>query len=183
MMLVWSLLPSGILGLKMFQGPPSKPPDPPEKNPLKGGFIWGGLWGGLERDSTGGVRCKRCGSQNVMTSTGTFGPHREKIKCMDCEAVTWGFEPAGPGTSSRQRAKRYGGRVGQYKRRDVFEADGWTCQICRATVSELVPVHDMTRAHIDHIIPLSRGGDDTRENVQTLCQGCNLKKGSTCDNP
>lgn len=33
-----------------------------------------------------------------------------------------------------------------------------------------------TDFHIDHITPLSRGGDNTAENIQLLCRACNLKK-------
>jgi 5-methylcytosine-specific restriction endonuclease McrA len=29
---------------------------------------------------------------------------------------------------------------------------------------------------VDHIIPLSKGGDDTRANVQLACWGCNSAK-------
>lgn len=30
----------------------------------------------------------------------------------------------------------------------------------------------------DHIIPLSRGGSSTRENIRTLCRRCNSAKGN-----
>jgi 5-methylcytosine-specific restriction endonuclease McrA len=33
-----------------------------------------------------------------------------------------------------------------------------------------------TELHIDHIIPLSRGGENCEENLQTLCKKCNLTK-------
>lgn len=35
--------------------------------------------------------------------------------------------------------------------------------------------------HVDHIIPLSRGGRDELENLQFLCVRCNLKKSNRYD--
>lgn len=32
--------------------------------------------------------------------------------------------------------------------------------------------------HVDHIVPLARGGPDTEENLQLLCRPCNLRKGA-----
>jgi 5-methylcytosine-specific restriction endonuclease McrA len=31
--------------------------------------------------------------------------------------------------------------------------------------------------HLDHIVPLSRGGTNHRSNLQALCSTCNLSKG------
>lgn len=34
------------------------------------------------------------------------------------------------------------------------------------------------RLQVDHIVPVSKGGKDHMENLQILCQPCNLKKGT-----
>ncbi|CDN16190.1 HNH endonuclease family protein [Richelia intracellularis] len=47
--------------------------------------------------------------------------------------------------------------------------DGHTCQYCGYTGDELT---------IDHVVPRSRGGGDSWENLVTACVRCNVKKGS-----
>lgn len=53
-------------------------------------------------------------------------------------------------------------------RRTVLRRDGFKCVDCKHTDKPL---------HVDHIIPLSRGGTNHLENLQTLCDECNLGKG------
>ena len=55
-------------------------------------------------------------------------------------------------------------------RHEVFKRDNYTCQECGATKE------DGAKLHIDHIIPVSKGGTDELDNLQTLCDKCNLNK-------
>lgn len=48
-----------------------------------------------------GLCCKKCGSVNIRAERGNWGPHTERINCLDCRAVTWGF---GSGWKTRARA-------------------------------------------------------------------------------
>ena len=50
-------------------------------------------------------------------------------------------------------------------RRAVFARDEWTCQYCAAPAENL-----------DHVIPRSRGGTHTWENVVAACRRCSAKK-------
>ena len=54
-------------------------------------------------------------------------------------------------------------------RRNVFQRDHHTCQYCGYRGDKL---------SIDHVIPRSRGGQDTWENVTTACIRCNVRKGN-----
>ena len=38
---------------------------------------------------------------------------------------------------------------------------------------------DLIPFHFDHILPFSKGGDDTVDNIQLLCAKCNLHKGNS----
>lgn len=55
-------------------------------------------------------------------------------------------------------------------RHEVFKRDNYTCVECGATKE------DGAKLHIDHIIPVSKGGTDELSNLQTLCDKCNLNK-------
>lgn len=66
-----------------------------------------------------------------------------------------------------------------YTRQAIFERDGWVCGICDQPINPgLVGQVHPDAPSIDHIVPLSRGGDDTPANVQASHFGCNAGK---CD--
>jgi hypothetical protein len=54
-------------------------------------------------------------------------------------------------------------------RHEVFKRDRYKCKECGKPKIE-------TTLHCDHIIPVSQGGTDELDNLQTLCQACNLAK-------
>ena len=56
-------------------------------------------------------------------------------------------------------------------RRNIYYRDGNTCQYCGRTVKN-------SELNIDHVIPRSRGGGDTWENLVCACVRCNIRKGS-----
>lgn len=60
-------------------------------------------------------------------------------------------------------------------RYDVLKRDCFKCCACGLSPSFDPSVVLM----IDHIVPLTRGGKDSMENYQTLCQFCNAGKGAT----
>ena len=53
-------------------------------------------------------------------------------------------------------------------RRAVFARDGYTCQYCGAG----------SHLTMDHVVPRSRGGRSSWDNVVTSCAPCNLRKGN-----
>lgn len=57
-----------------------------------------------------------------------------------------------------------------FTRFNVFLRDHFACVYC----GDAFPSHDLT---FDHVIPRSRGGHTTWENVVSACAPCNLKKG------
>lgn len=72
--------------------------------------------------------------------------------------------PPRPGSENFMRASG----VTRLQRQRILERDGNACLQCAATDALC----------IDHIIPVSRGGDSSDENLQVLCSACNTKKGN-----
>lgn len=55
---------------------------------------------------------------------------------------------------------------------DVFKRDGFQCQYCDSTPPSVI-------LEIDHIIPVSKGGMNTFDNLLTSCFECNRGKGAS----
>lgn len=58
-----------------------------------------------------------------------------------------------------------------FTRAEIILRDKAICHICRKTC-------EPNDIHIDHDLPLSRGGAHTRANVHVACAECNLRKGN-----
>lgn len=58
-----------------------------------------------------------------------------------------------------------------FTRFNVFLRDNWTCQYC----GDIFKTHELT---FDHVIPRSRGGRTSWDNIVTACQTCNTEKGN-----
>lgn len=61
----------------------------------------------------------------------------------------------------------------------VFQRDGWRCGRCGKKVNKRLKYPDPKSASLDHIVPLSAGGDHTYVNVQLAHLRCNLEKKNT----
>lgn len=59
-------------------------------------------------------------------------------------------------------------------RQHIKERDHFTCKYCGASIEK----EPNLLLEIDHIVPVSKGGLTTEDNLQTLCWRCNRKKGS-----
>lgn len=55
-----------------------------------------------------------------------------------------------------------------YTRKNIHIRDNYTCQYCGST----------SNLTLDHVMPVSRGGKSSWENVVTACYPCNSRKGS-----
>jgi 5-methylcytosine-specific restriction endonuclease McrA len=60
-------------------------------------------------------------------------------------------------------------RMIELSRKNIIRRDNYRCQYCGKKTSTLT---------IDHVIPKSRGGTDTWDNLVAACVKCNNKKGN-----
>jgi hypothetical protein len=55
-------------------------------------------------------------------------------------------------------------------RYDILKRDNFRCQICGSSAQ------DGVKLHVDHIVPVAKGGQTIRSNLRTLCDRCNMGK-------
>ena len=89
------------------------------------------------------------------------------IMAIDDELEEIGYET----TREKYYAKSQRRLMTRELRRRIIERDNYTCQIC----GKYMP--DEVGLHVDHVIPIKRGGKSVESNLQVLCDKCNLRKG------
>lgn len=70
----------------------------------------------------------------------------------------------------RRRVRQIGNGVEKYSRIEVIRRDGSRCHICGKKVKK-------TEITLDHLIPISRGGQDIFSNVRVAHKSCNSARG------
>lgn len=83
--------------------------------------------------------------------------HREKIRIYN--------------SARRGRERGAQGHYTQAEIRHLYQAQHGLCAFCFCDLS-------ISGYHIDHLIPLCKGGSNHIQNILLLCPPCNLKKGS-----
>ncbi|MBW9074942.1 HNH endonuclease [Agrobacterium deltaense] len=115
--------------------------------------------------------CKQCGE--------TFTPERNKtIKSQSCVADNHASTRRAKKQQERAQAKGLpGARYDCFDPYEIFERDGWECQLCgKETPKALRGLNLLDSPELDHIVCLHAGGDHTKENTQCLCRRCNVAK-------
>ncbi len=64
---------------------------------------------------------------------------------------------------------------------EIFERDDYICQLCGKPIDPIKKYPDLMSASIDHIIPVSLGGNHTYDNLQAAHFLCNARKSNRVD--
>jgi len=112
--------------------------------------------------------CRRTMPNDAFTrrSTGTYFS-----ACKDCNRHVF----------AQRRRARLKGSEGSYSAQEWSELVGQfsRCPRClRAWEAIPPPPSGGTVITVDHIVPISRGGSNSIENIQPLCYSCNSSKGA-----
>jgi 5-methylcytosine-specific restriction endonuclease McrA len=84
---------------------------------------------------------------------------------------------------NRRRARKKENGFAFYAESEVLNVYGTTCHLCNVEIDLLAP-RKVGRSgwenglHIDHLVPIAKGGSDTLENVRPAHGKCNLEKSS-----
>lgn len=98
-----------------------------------------------------------------------FGGWRKALEAF----VVWvneGELPDLPLDQVKQNTKRTPRNINWRLRAMVLMKDGAKCKLCGATPQ------DGSKLHVDHIVPWANGGETVFENLQILCEKCNIGK-------
>jgi len=83
----------------------------------------------------------------------------------------------------KRRAKRKDNLTSKYTEKEILEIYGNFCHICGKSIDLTAPrksgiVGWENGLHIDHVIPIAKGGNDTLNNVKPAHGKCNVLKGA-----
>lgn len=129
------------------------------------------VWDSLGRQPRYNDMAKPFSDYDIRAYTNRYGSWNNALDAF-AEFIERGGmkKEAKPKNRKRSRASR---SVSKGMRFDIFKRDKYKCVICgRSPATE-----PQLTLHVDHIVPLSKGGETTLSNLQTLCSECNLGKG------
>lgn len=117
------------------------------------------------------LHCPGCDRDKPRGWFARSGAGRRDSWCRECRA---------PGKAAHAAKRRGAGvfrvKAGLFNR--LLARQAHRCAICGGALYRWVGVGPWA-IHIDHVVPVARGGEHVEENLQACHAKCNLAKGST----
>lgn len=123
--------------------------------------------------------CKNCRklSQRVYNRTHYIPHPRYKYNENDVIPPMLASRLCHAQRGGQMRAKEQAVETDEVNYRTVLERDGFWCYICEQNIDYTIKKGPASLS-FDHVIPLSRGGSHTSENISPVHLVCNFRKGS-----
>lgn len=117
----------------------------------------------------GTAQCFGCGADVLRLSS-------NRKRCDPCSARRIRERSAVKVGRTHERRLQPGATAETFKPSEVFERDGWICQICGSQIDPALRYPDPLSVSLDHIVGLAAGGDHTVANCQAAHLRCNYTK-------
>lgn len=119
----------------------------------------------------------------VMCGTSIMRAHKadRRPTCSPaCRHALTGYQTTGKhdwSSTTISRARKLGAPIIEvFTNTEIFERDNWTCYLCEQPVNRDADCYQPDSATVDHVKPLSRGGEHSRANTRCACLRCNSSK-------
>lgn len=128
--------------------------------------------------------CDECRAANAEKQRSYYKNNKEKIykinRSWDARNKNKKREYSRNATA-RRKARKLNSKRELYTIREIIKIYGTDCYICKEPIDLLAPRKAPSKGwqlglQIDHVIPLSKGGDDTLKNVRPAHTVCNIRK-------
>lgn len=88
-----------------------------------------------------------------------------------------GWTPSRRASYMRREAAKNAPGSERFKKSEIFDRDKWMCWICGGSIDSNLTYPDPFYVSLDHMVPLSQGGEHTRANARTAHLRCNIQRG------
>ena len=128
------------------------------------------VWTKLGKQPKYNDMIKELSKYSAGTYEKRFGSWRKSLEAF-VEWVNDGTIPEIHDSKPKKSSKKTSRTINWRLRAMVLMKDGAKCKLCGAT-----PQDGKTKLHVDHITPWAKGGETVFENLQILCEKCNIGK-------
>lgn len=130
------------------------------------------------------VRKKTCGSDKCDKALAAKGAAEWRRKYTEETGENYfsRFPDSRKSGAARRKARLRSVEIVEiFKNAEIFDRDRWICQLCFEPVDSTTKAPDRMSPSLDHIVPVSLGGNHTRDNVRLAHYGCNASRGNRVD--